>query len=191
MTKPASLRLTTSPTLLAFRSDVMTPRRTMLLLPMMILPMMTWVATQCITRTRPTLTGPDPLQLTTLPTLLAFWSDLMTLRRTMPLLLTLTWIVTKCMTWTRPSFAQRGRELDQLKTERAISYQELQCLRSYHAAHVEELALLRAERDLLSRDRQAQLDHLVNFVMGLLPSVGLAYDKRRREQSAADPVVLS
>uniref|UniRef100_A0AAV1TSQ2 Uncharacterized protein n=1 Tax=Peronospora matthiolae TaxID=2874970 RepID=A0AAV1TSQ2_9STRA len=72
--------------------------------------------------------------------------------------------------------------------KRASSHQELHRLRSSHAAHVEELALLQAERDLLSRDRKAQRNHLVNFVMGLLPSVGLAYDKRRRELSAADPV---
>uniref|UniRef100_A0AAV1UTA1 Uncharacterized protein n=1 Tax=Peronospora matthiolae TaxID=2874970 RepID=A0AAV1UTA1_9STRA len=86
------------------------------------------------------------------------------------------------------SFAQRGRELDQLKTDRALSHQELHRLRSSHAPFIEELALLRAERDLLTRDRQAQLNHLGNFVMGLPPSVGLAYDKRRREKSAADPV---
>uniref|UniRef100_A0AAV1TL14 Uncharacterized protein n=1 Tax=Peronospora matthiolae TaxID=2874970 RepID=A0AAV1TL14_9STRA len=36
------LRLTTSPNLLAFRSDLMMPRRTMPLLPMLILPMLTW-----------------------------------------------------------------------------------------------------------------------------------------------------
>uniref|UniRef100_A0AAV1TVC9 Uncharacterized protein n=1 Tax=Peronospora matthiolae TaxID=2874970 RepID=A0AAV1TVC9_9STRA len=69
------------------------------------------------------------------------------------------------------SFAQRGRELDHLKTERALSHQDLYRLHSSHAAHVEDLALLRAERDLLSSDRQAQLNHLVNFVMGLPPSV--------------------
>uniref|UniRef100_A0AAV1VD43 Uncharacterized protein n=1 Tax=Peronospora matthiolae TaxID=2874970 RepID=A0AAV1VD43_9STRA len=86
------------------------------------------------------------------------------------------------------SFAQRGRELDQLRRKRALSHQELHRLRSSHAAHVEELALLRAERDQLSRDHQAQLNNLVNFVMELRSSVGLAYDKRRREQSAADPV---
>uniref|UniRef100_A0AAV1VG40 Uncharacterized protein n=1 Tax=Peronospora matthiolae TaxID=2874970 RepID=A0AAV1VG40_9STRA len=86
------------------------------------------------------------------------------------------------------SFAQRGRELDQLKTERALRHQELHRLRSSHAAHIEELALLRTERDMLTRDRQAQLNHLVNFVMGLPPSVGLAYDKRPREHLAADPV---
>uniref|UniRef100_A0AAV1TVE6 Uncharacterized protein n=1 Tax=Peronospora matthiolae TaxID=2874970 RepID=A0AAV1TVE6_9STRA len=85
-------------------------------------------------------------------------------------------------------FAQRGRELDQLKTKRALSYQELHRLRSSHADHIEELALLLAERDILARDRQAQLNHLVNFVMGLPPSVGIAYDKWRREQSAAYPV---
>uniref|UniRef100_A0AAV1UZI2 Uncharacterized protein n=1 Tax=Peronospora matthiolae TaxID=2874970 RepID=A0AAV1UZI2_9STRA len=47
------------------------------------------------------------------------------------------------------SFAQRVRELEQLKTERALSHQELHRLRSSHAAPIEELALLRAERDCL------------------------------------------
>uniref|UniRef100_A0AAV1TNR7 Uncharacterized protein n=1 Tax=Peronospora matthiolae TaxID=2874970 RepID=A0AAV1TNR7_9STRA len=86
------------------------------------------------------------------------------------------------------SFAQRGRELDKLKSERASIRQELHRLRSSNDAHIEELALLRAERDLLTRDLQAQLNQLVNFVMGVPPSVRLAYDKRQREQSEADPV---
>uniref|UniRef100_A0AAV1T6X4 Uncharacterized protein n=1 Tax=Peronospora matthiolae TaxID=2874970 RepID=A0AAV1T6X4_9STRA len=80
------------------------------------------------------------------------------------------------------SFAQRGRELDQLKTERYLSHQELHRLRYSHAAYAKELALLRAERDLLCRNRQAQLIHFINFVLGLSPSVELANDKRRREQ---------
>uniref|UniRef100_A0AAV1TY26 Uncharacterized protein n=1 Tax=Peronospora matthiolae TaxID=2874970 RepID=A0AAV1TY26_9STRA len=86
------------------------------------------------------------------------------------------------------SFAQRGQELDQSNTERALSHQEFHRLRSSHAAHIEELALLREERDLHTRDRQAQLGHLVNFVIGLPPSVGLAHEQRWREQSAAVPV---
>uniref|UniRef100_A0AAV1UBE3 Secreted protein n=1 Tax=Peronospora matthiolae TaxID=2874970 RepID=A0AAV1UBE3_9STRA len=50
-------------------------------------------------------------RLTTLLTLLAFRSDLMTPRRTMPLLLTLTWIVTKYMTRTRPRLTSNLRSV--------------------------------------------------------------------------------
>uniref|UniRef100_A0AAV1UEU8 Uncharacterized protein n=1 Tax=Peronospora matthiolae TaxID=2874970 RepID=A0AAV1UEU8_9STRA len=67
------------------------------------------------------------------------------------------------------SFAQRVRQLDHLRTERALGHQDLHCLRSSLAAHIAELALLRAEQDLLTRDRQAQLTYLVNFVTGLPP----------------------
>ena len=79
------------------------------------------------------------------------------------------------------SVAEQARKIDCMKTDRALRDQELHHLRSSHAAHVEELELLRAERNLLVRDRQAQLAHLVDFVIGLSPSVELAYDKRRRE----------
>ena len=86
------------------------------------------------------------------------------------------------------SVAEQARGIEHLKTDRALRDQELHRLRSSHAAHIEELALLRAERDLLVRDRQAQLAHLVDFFIRLPPSVGLAYDKRRREKSWVDPV---
>ena len=85
------------------------------------------------------------------------------------------------------SFEQRGRKLDQLKRERALNHQELHRLQSSYAAHIDELRLLQAERELLIRDHQVQLDYLRDFVIGLPPSVGHAYDKRRREQSSADP----
>ena len=55
-------------------------------------------------------------------------------------------------------------------------------------SQIEELTLLRAERDLLVRDRQAQLAHLVRFVIKLPPSMGLPYIKRRNEQSVVDLV---
>ena len=86
------------------------------------------------------------------------------------------------------SVAEQARKIDCMKTDRALRDQELHHLRSSHASHVEELELLRAERNLLVRDRQAQLAHVVDFVIGLPLSVELAYDKRRREQQVVDPV---
>uniref|UniRef100_A0AAV1URC8 Uncharacterized protein n=1 Tax=Peronospora matthiolae TaxID=2874970 RepID=A0AAV1URC8_9STRA len=216
----ADLRLTTLPTLLAFRSDLMTPRRTMPLLPILILPM--------LTRRAPAdhLADPAPadhladsvgfsvgfddapaddassanadptdddvgsdqvhdVDTTEVDRLAKEYEDLRRAVATREQRVAPLWIGFDALA---RSFAQRGRELDQLKTDRALSHQELHRLRSSHAPFIEELALLRAERDLLTRDRQAQLNHLGNFVMGLPPSVGLAYDKRRREKSAADPV---
>ena len=68
------------------------------------------------------------------------------------------------------SVAEQARKLDLLKTDRALRVQELNRLCSSHVAHIEEMTLFRVERNLSLRDRDAQLNHLVDFVIGLPPS---------------------
>ena len=71
------------------------------------------------------------------------------------------------------------RDLDHVQTSTALHDQEISGLRFSFAASVDELSLLKTERDSFLRDRDAQLTHMVDSVIGLPPSVGPLYGRRR------------
>uniref|UniRef100_A0AAV1UJB1 Uncharacterized protein n=1 Tax=Peronospora matthiolae TaxID=2874970 RepID=A0AAV1UJB1_9STRA len=100
LTKPIPLRLTTSPTLLTFWLDLMTPRRTMPLLPILILQMLTGGGDQV-----------HDVDTTEVDQLAKEWEDL---RRAVAESEQLVAPLRIGFDAVGRSFAQRGRELDQL-----------------------------------------------------------------------------
>ena len=65
------------------------------------------------------------------------------------------------------SVAEQARDIDRLKSDHALRDPEINRLRSSISASFEESALLMAGWDLILRDRDASLAHLMEFFVGI------------------------